>query len=566
MLDAPFIQSTTNVESECGAYYKFERPEVLALIPIEAKRILDVGCAAGWLSEAIKQRQECTVYGIEPNPLAARRASKKMDKVWNAEVKDIVDVLEPAFFDCIVVADILEHLNDPWLVLNQLKEKLVAGGKVIASIPNICNWNIVEDLIKGYWQYRSEGILDRTHLRFFTRRSIPELFWNAGLKMVELKTTTRDVVIPKRIMKTLKRMDLPAGSLKDEGSVFQYLVVAERVQELAHFPKVSAIVLNWNGKADTLECLESLKHVDYNNLEIVVVDNGSSDDSVLAIRQSFPKVTVIETGNNLGYAGGNNVGIRYALQNGAQWVLILNNDTVVHPMIVKSLLNAANIIPEAGVLGPKIYFYSEPNKIWHAGAKGIDELAQFPSLGYGCIDDGRDFDSIMETDYIYGCAFFIRADTVTKVGLFDERFFLTHEDIDWCRRSKHLGLKCIFVPDAKVWHKVSASFGGEESPVYNYFRMRGKLMWGKKHLNFLQRCYLWSSIIRELFHGYFGSLSRDGWSEYPRLKQLYWLMRRCIKEFRANHLRPAPRAKLYGVIDYLLGRFGYPEGTLRKLK
>jgi len=385
-----------------------------------------------------------------------------------------------------------------------------------------------------------------------------------------LKTSKRDVAFAsKKSVAAIKKIKLPAESIKEQGAVFQYLVVCQKLPCREDSPKVSIVVLNWNRKADTLECLKSLKTIKYDNFEVVVVDNGSTDDSVQAIQQSFPDVSLIETGENLGYAGGNNAGLRHALNAGAKWVLVLNNDTVVDPMILRRFIQAGELIPDAGVLGAKVYFYSEPKRIWHAGATCLDGLAHFRSLGYGCLDNGQDFSSIREVDYVYGCAFFIATETIKIVGLFDEKFFLTHEDVDWCLRAKRLGLKCIFVPEAHVWHKCSVSFGGGESPAYKYFLTRGKLLWARKNLEPIQRCHVWVSVFRELFGDYFGSLSLSRWSRSPQYRysrQVYWLISHWIQEFRENYARPEFRAKLYGLRDYLLGRFGYEEETIRTLK
>src|SRR5215813_15051661 len=158
-------------------YYDRARPEILEVVPTDATRILDVGCGSGWLGQQVKLRQGATVYGIEVVREAAERAAKRLDRVWNAPVETALAEIPETFFDCIVTADILEHLVDPWTILAQLGKRLVPGSHLVASIPNVGHWEVVRDLIEGRWQYTSEGLLDRTHLRFFTRRSVPELFW-----------------------------------------------------------------------------------------------------------------------------------------------------------------------------------------------------------------------------------------------------------------------------------------------------------------------------------------------------------------------------------------------------
>ncbi|HET6516311.1 MAG TPA: glycosyltransferase family 2 protein, partial [Thermodesulfovibrionales bacterium] len=133
-------------------------------------------------------------------------------------------------------------------------------------------------------------------------------------------------------------------------------------------PKIAIIVINWNGRDDTLECLASVRQVDYPHFEVIVVDNGSSDNSVEAIRNAFPEVTVIETRENLGFAGGNNVGMRHALKNRSEYIFLLNNDTVVDSQILKSFIRSSRLLPRDAILSAKIYYYSNPDKIWYAGA------------------------------------------------------------------------------------------------------------------------------------------------------------------------------------------------------
>jgi GT2 family glycosyltransferase len=175
-----------------------------------------------------------------------------------------------------------------------------------------------------------------------------------------------------------------------------------------NWPKVTIIVLNWNGKADTVECLRSLGAIAYPNFEVVVVDNGSQDDSVKTIRQSFPDLQIMETGANLGYAGGNNVGIREAMNRGAEYLLLLNNDTVVDGRMLQAFVQAARDFPDGALYAAKVYYYGEPTKIWYAGAKWMESRSNFAHLGDGVLDTGAQFNEICETDFAQGFALFVR--------------------------------------------------------------------------------------------------------------------------------------------------------------
>jgi GT2 family glycosyltransferase len=325
-----------------------------------------------------------------------------------------------------------------------------------------------------------------------------------------------------------------------------------------NYSKVAIIVLNWNGKEDTLECLESILKIDYPNFEIIVVDNGSSDDSVKAIKNRFPEICILETGENLGYAGGNNFGIRYALQNGSDYILILNNDIIVDPQLVNSFIDASAHLPKGGIFGAKIYYFSAPNRIWCAGTKWSNKISAFNHLGFGCIDDGTDFNSLVETDYACGCVLFIRADVLNKIGLFDEDFYLTFEETDLCYRAKREGFNCYFVPNARVWHKVSASFGGAESALIKYFRTRNKLLWAERHLPLSQLLLLYKRTFYALLTYILPPRFRFN-------RRIINSITKYKKLFINKYNDPARKAKLRGVCDYFWRRFGNCPELIRSL-
>lgn len=333
-----------------------------------------------------------------------------------------------------------------------------------------------------------------------------------------------------------------------------------------HYPKIYIIVLNWNGKKDTLACLESLRRLDYPNYEVVVVDNGSSDDSVQAIQKTFPEVTLLIIGQNLGFAGGNNVGMRYALEQGADYLFLLNNDTIVDPQILSSFMEASTRIGQEAILGAKIYYYAEPDRIWYAGARWNSAISGFDHIGQGSIDDEGKFNSLSETDYVCGCALFISARLLNRIGLLDEEFFLTFEETDLCYRAKKAGYMSYFVPEAKVWHKISVSFGGEGSALFHYFLLRNKLLWANKNLSLSDRLVIHKRVLYELLRYILPPRFKfDGSREDSTTKTLFDLFREYRKKYREKRDNPLRKAKLWAVRDYLLRRFGDCPDTVRML-
>lgn len=240
-------------------------------------------------------------------------------------------------------------------------------------------------------------------------------------------------------------------------------------------PLVYVVILNWNGHADTVECLRSCGKISYALVRILVVDNGSSDGSEQLLRNEFPEIEVIQTGANLGFAGGNNVGIRHALCQAADYVLLLNNDTVVDPDFITPLVNAAAADPQAGILCSKIFFHDPPNVIWFAGANFFPSLGWGRHRGYGK-RDGVQFDQPGKTDRPTGCAMMVTRRLCETAGLLREEMFCYAEDLDWGLRARKVGFKVLYVPASKVWHKVSRATGGEASPISQYYSIRNTLL------------------------------------------------------------------------------------------
>jgi GT2 family glycosyltransferase len=336
----------------------------------------------------------------------------------------------------------------------------------------------------------------------------------------------------------------------------------------ADAPRVVVVVLNWNGRVDTLACLASLTAVDYPNWEVIVVDNGSEDGSVDAVRKAHPAVAVIESAENLGFAGGNNLGIDVALQRAADFILLLNNDTTVAPDLLSVFVRVAHDRPDAGALSGKIYFMNDPQRLWYAGTRWNRSGAAFEHVGQGVVDGGDCFEQVCETDYACGCAMFLRASAVRAIGPLDERFFLLFEETDWCFRAKRAGFRSLFVPGARLWHRVSASLGGRGVPLYEYFYARNRLLWAEMHLPRARRAAVWLNtlgtisslakvvdIIHQLVTGRCG----------PR--QAYWEIiassRTWRHDLRDPGARLVKRARLQGVRDYLAGRFGNCPSWIR---
>ncbi len=312
-------------------------------------------------------------------------------------------------------------------------------------------------------------------------------------------------------------------------------------------PRVSIVVLNWNGWEDTIECLESLFQINYPNFDVILVDNASEDDSLEKIRdycsghlpvessffnynpynkpitayeynETFKKdkrplktenltkkhINLIKNGENRGFPGGNNVGIKFALEFfDPEYILLLNNDTVVDENFLGELIKNGDSRDDVGILGPKIYFYDEPQTIWSAGCKISWKLSRGIQIGTNEADKGQ-YDEIGEVEYVSGSVFLIKNETIKRIGLMDENYFLYFEESDWTLRANQEGFKSLYIPTSHIWHKVSRTGGGISNPIGLYYITRNRWIFmrkwaGKEDYYFFLIFQIFAAIILPLF-------------------------------------------------------------------
>lgn len=276
---------------------------------------------------------------------------------------------------------------------------------------------------------------------------------------------------------------------------------------------ISIILVNWNGKKDTLECLISLGKLKVESLKfkVIVVDNGSTDNSVEVIREKFPDVEVVETGKNLGFTGGNNVGIRKALEDGADFVWLLNNDTSVDENALVALLEVYKD-PRVGIAGSKIYF--APGREYHKERYATRDLGRVLWYAGGVIDwnnmyaahrgvdeiDHGQYDEKQETPFVTGCSMMIRKKVFDDIGLLDERFFAYLEDLDFCLRAKRAGYTLLYAPQSVVWHK-NAGSSGVGSETHQYYMTRNRLLVGIRYASLRTKFALIREAMRFIVFG-----------------------------------------------------------------
>jgi hypothetical protein len=241
-----------------------------------------------------------------------------------------------------------------------------------------------------------------------------------------------------------------------------------------HRPLVAVVILNWNNPADTEACLASVAALDYPHVHTIVVDNGSTDDSVARIRRNHPAVELLETRENLGYGEGNNVGIRRALERSVAFVLVLNNDAVVAPTMLSELVAVAAADPRIGMVGPMVCCRSSPPTLFAAGS--FVEWRRGTIRHRGMLEPPGAYadEAPRAVDFIAGCGILVSRALIESCGLLDARYYLNLEDVEWGVRARRRGFEVFYVPSAVMWHEGSATLG-KASPANTYYMTRNTL-------------------------------------------------------------------------------------------
>lgn len=279
--------------------------------------------------------------------------------------------------------------------------------------------------------------------------------------------------------------------------------------------KIGIVIVNWNGWRDTIECIASLKKINYPNnwqITMAIVDNASTDDSLLSLKNEIQKnsvkdqeIILLESEKNRGFSGGNNMGIELLLGKKCNYILLLNNDTLVDKNFLTNLVVKAEQF-NYQLSGPKIFFapgyeyhkkYSAEQKgkvIWYAGGvidwkniycfhRGIDEV------------DKKQFDDAQDTEFISGCCLLVKREVFENIGLLDDEYFLYLEDVDFCMRAKRVGYRLGFIPQSIIWHKNAQSSDKPGSKTHVYYQTRNRMLFGMKYASLRTKI----ALVRESF-------------------------------------------------------------------
>jgi GT2 family glycosyltransferase len=295
-------------------------------------------------------------------------------------------------------------------------------------------------------------------------------------------------------------------------------------------PRVIAVVLNYNRREDTLACLASLAARSYENCKVILLDNASTDGSVEAVGAAFPEVEIIQLRENRGYAGNNNIGISAAMAHAADWVFILNEDTILDRDCLSCLVATGESEPTIGIVGPTVYHFDEPGVIQSAGGL-IGRYWESLHLAKN-EPDHEQFRQPHDVDWISGCGIMVRRGVIEQVGMIDERYFYYWEETEWCIRAGKAGWRIVHVPQAKLWHKgVQRDY--RPKPMVTYYATRNRLMTLAKHQAPL---IAWAGACAQI------GRTLTSWTVMPRWKPM----------------REHKHAMWRGVVDFLNHRSGGP--------
>lgn len=296
-------------------------------------------------------------------------------------------------------------------------------------------------------------------------------------------------------------------------------------------PRVTVVVLNWNGREDTLACLRSLRACTYPALDLLVVDNGSEDGSEAAVREAFPDIALLQTGSNRGFAGGNNAGIERALADGADYVLLLNNDTEVESDFVEAMVEVAEADPSVGIVGSAIAYAHDPSRLWAFGGGVFDIATGWVRHVQHPVDPASLGTHGTRHYYITGCTMLLRRALLESIGMLDTTYFHFCEDVDLCLRAEAAGYRVTVAPESRLVHKVSATTR-VASPTFLYYNLRSRLTLVRRHgpdgsPTPWALALLWMRLWRPSL------LGGEGWRGWNALRRAY-------ADYRARATGPAP--------------------------
>jgi len=452
------------------SYYTGMNQHIVDMIDKKPVKILEIGCSSGIMGEYIKKLYpRCEYTGLEINSEAAGIAKTKIDRVIMADVEktNLSDCgIEEKSFDFIIYGDVLEHLYDPWTVLHKHKKYLKPDGHVIASIPNIRNIHIIKALINGDWTYTFEGIMDSTHIRFFTLREIKNWFKNCGYEITDITNScdnsfnlktfpdNASVDLDKFIIKNVSREEAK------ELSTVQFIIKAKRkdfteMEDRVKKYKVSIVIVTYNSSQTLQQCIDSVLESTKIPFEVLAVDNDSKDNTKDILENYGTKIKTIYNKENLGFSRACNQGIE---NSEGDYIVLLNPDTVVTENWAERMIS--HFKPDTGAVGPLSDYVAGLQKAEFYLPKNSNRTFSLKEISTVLYENNR-LKSV-ETKLLIGFCIMFSRKILDKVGYLDEELFLGNDDLDISWRLREKGYNLLVATDTFIHHKGQVSFKTEK--------------------------------------------------------------------------------------------------------
>ena len=457
-------------------YFEHDRPEIRALVVPSAREWLDVGCGAGALSEALLvERPGGRAVGIEIDETAAERARTRLQEVHLGSLESVLPSLPTARFDAVILADVLEHVLTPERVLREVHRVLRPRGQLVIGLPNVRHWSVLKGLLEGEFEYTDAGILDHTHVRFFTRRSALRLLREQGFDVDRCTGVTWQAEsVPPNLLQAMEECGLDIGDLHHEAQQHQWLFTAVRRESApiecgedaaprageagapgsaAHGStgagRVSVVIPVCNAVGYTRQCLDEIERWCSGAIhEIIVVDNGSTDETPEVLAEAG--VRVIRNEENRGYAAAVNQGVRAAE---GEWILCTNNDVLFMEGFLERLMDAATQ-PNVAMAGPCTNYANGRQQVDCGPLESVDHLREVAALRAHENDRKRE-----DVSFLSGFCFLARRNELLEAdGLAEAYGNGTYEDTELSRRLRRTGRRLVIARDAFVYHFGNRTF------------------------------------------------------------------------------------------------------------
>ena len=461
-------------------YYANARRNIADLVPQSARRVLDVGCGQGLTGGLLRVERGIEVVGVELHSEVAEIAKSHLSRVVVGDLESMDLPFDHGYFDCIIFADVLEHLVNPWGALQKVVKYLSIGGTIIASIPNIRNLDVLSKLAGGTWGYTEQGIMDRTHLRFFALADMFKLFEQVGIQ-ARVAEVVRDPVFASMDLHALiKPTNLEFGRLVirdatpaevEEWTTIQFIFTGTRVHvgEEAT-PKTDAglasvVIPVFNNFAYTKQCIESLFAVrEITPFEVIVVDDASTDGTADRIQELPFPVLVMRHSENRGFAASCNDGARQAK---GRFVVFLNNDTIVLPGWLDAMVARVESDPTIGLVG-NLQIFPDSHKVQQAGIVCGEGKMAYSIYHNDLPADHPAVNKPREFQLIAGSCMLLEREFFFKLGCFDEVYLNSCEDVDLCMQVRSVGRKVFYEPKSRIYHFDSKTVSGHSKTGSNY--------------------------------------------------------------------------------------------------